>query len=144
MTLSFGGVSFTPDLVFPLTRSSEEEDPTYFDTVIMTHHDPNSLANECYVPVLSSAVLTWTLPDMRPGLVVADSRETSGARGQVKLQDGAPLTYTVAPNDTAASVATRFGMTVDDLFYLNPIRTTIIEYPMLQIGELLNVSKEDR
>ena len=144
MTLSFGGVSWTPDLVFPHTRSSTEEDPTYFDTVIMTHHDPNSLANQCYVPVLSSAVLTWTLPDMRPGLVVADTGETSGARGQVTLQDGAPLTYTVAPNDSAASVAARFGITVDDLFYLNPIRTTIIEYPMLQIGEVLNVSKEDR
>jgi hypothetical protein len=131
-------------LAFPLDPDFTDGDPTFLRTVLVKLYDPEAFADGCYVPVLSSAVLSWTLPDMRPGLVVVDSGKTGGATGEVTIVDGEPVSYTVAPNDMATEVAARFGITVDDLFYLNPVRTTFIKYPLLQLGEVLNISKSHR
>jgi LysM repeat protein len=49
-----------------------------------------------------------------------------------------PTSYTVARNDLAEDVAARFGMTADDLFYLNPFRFPSDE--ILRVGEELNLT----
>ena len=144
MNMSYGNLPIGAEQSFPLMTDFTDGDPSFLDTVLIAHHDFDAFTEGCYVSVLSSAILEWTLPDMRPGLVVADSGKTGGAYGDVTLVDGAPVNYTVAPNDVAAEVAARFGITMDDLFYLNPTRITIIDYPLLQIGEVLNVSKAHR
>lgn len=143
-TMDYGDPAQYVEPVFPLPEGFTDGDPTFLRTVLVKLFDPVAFEDGCYVSVLSSAVLAWTLPDMRPGLVVTDSGKTGGANGEVTLIDGAPVAYTVAPDDVAAEVAARLGITVDDLFYLNPTRTTIIEYPLFQVGEVLNVSKARR
>jgi hypothetical protein len=144
MNMSYGDLPTAPDQSFRLPSDFTGGDPSFLDSVLIAHHDFDAFQNGCYVSVLSSAVLTWTLPNMRPGLVVVDSGKTGGANGDVTLADGVPLTYTVAPNDVAEEVAARLGITRSDLFYLNPTRTTAVAFPMLQIGEVLNISKEHR
>jgi hypothetical protein len=143
MNMSYGNLPAETHHAFPLPKDFTDGDPRFLDTVIISHH-PEPFEDGCHVAILSSAVLAWTLPDMRPGLVVADAGTTGGAAGEVTLHEGAPLTYTVAPDDLATEVAARFGITVDDLFYLNPIRTTLIAHPLLQVGEVLNLSKTHR
>lgn len=41
-------------------------------------------------------------------------------RSRTAGRDGVPVSYTVAHNDIAEEVAARFGITVIELFYLNP------------------------
>jgi hypothetical protein len=141
MAMSYGTLEETHP-TYPLLKDFTHGDPSFLDTVIIVH--PAARVDGCVVPVLSSAILDWKLPDMRPGLVVSDSGKTGGAQGEITLLDATPLTYTVAADDLAPEVAARFGITVKDLFYLNPIRTTHIRYPLLQAGEVLNLSKTHR
>ncbi|MET4639743.1 LysM domain-containing protein [Mycetocola sp. 2940] len=142
MTLDYGNISEHPSLVFPVMSDFTRGDPSFLRTVLITLYDEVAFAKGCYISVLSSAVLTWTLPDMRPGLVVEDSGRTGGASGIVTIVDGEPRNYTVAPNDLIAEVTARLGITIDDLFYLNP--TTIAGSHMLQAGDVLNLSKAHR
>jgi hypothetical protein len=145
MTLSWGSPFEYADLIFPLYDDGfTDGDPSYLRSVLIEIYDGEAFAKGCYISVLSSAVLDWTLPDMRPGLEVVDKGKTGGANGEVTVVDGVPVSYTVAPNDIAAEVAARFNISIEDLFYLNPTRMTIIEYPLLQLGEELNVSKAHR
>lgn len=140
MNRSYGTLPAEAEQAFELPRG----DPSFLDTVIIAHHDPVAVENGCYVSVVASAILDWTIPDMRPGLVVVDSGKTGGATGDVALLDGSPLAYTVASGDLAAEVAARFGITVSDLFYLNPIRIARVRHPLLEAGEVLNLSKAHR
>ena len=144
MNVSYGNLPPGTHHDFPIMRDFTHGDPSFLDTVIISHYDPAAFERGCYVPVLASAILTWTLPDMRPGLLVVDSGRTGGANGDVAWSGGAPLTYTVAADDLAGEVAARFGITTSDLFYLNPTRTSFVPYPLLQFGEVLNLSKEHR
>ncbi|WP_411720021.1 hypothetical protein [Mycetocola sp.] len=140
MAVSYGHLAEThPN--FALLRDFTHGDPSFLDTVIITHRDPAAIDDGCVIPVLSSAVLTWTLPDMRPGLVVHDSGRTGGASGIVTIVDGEPRNYTVAPDDLIVEVTARLGITVDDLFYLNP--TTLGSHE-LRAGDVLNLSKAHR
>jgi len=70
--------------------------------------------------VEAAAPLTWTIPDFYPGLTLKDSGPTAYARGTVTYYGGQPASYAVWGNDNAQAVATRFGITLDQLFYLNP------------------------
>ncbi|TDP98517.1 hypothetical protein AXZ95_2416 [Leifsonia sp. 115AMFTsu3.1] len=70
--------------------------------------------------VEAAAPITWTIPDFYPGLTVKDSGPRPYARGTVSLYDGQPAAYAVWGNDNSQAVADRFGITQDQLFYLNP------------------------
>lgn len=142
MTLDYGNISQHPALVFPVMSDFTHGDPSFLRTVLIKLYDEAAFAEGCYISVLASAVLTWTLPDMRPGLVVEDSGRTGGASGIVTTVDGRPRTYTVAPDDLIAEVTARLGITISDLFYLNP--TTISGSHMLRAGDVLNLSKDHR
>ncbi|MET0480188.1 MAG: hypothetical protein ABWZ69_02410 [Mycetocola sp.] len=143
MTMSYGNLPAETQQAFPLPKDFTHGNPSFLDTVIISHFDPVASQNGCYVPILSSAILTWTLPDLRPGLVVADTGKTGGATGDVTFTGTDPLAYTVARNDLAAEVAARFGITVSDVFYLNPTRLNGTQ-SLLQTGEVLNLSKAHR
>ncbi|MET0855088.1 MAG: LysM domain-containing protein, partial [Microterricola sp.] len=144
MTMSYGNLPVGTHQQFPVLKDFTHGDPSFLDTVIISRRDPLAFQNGCYVSILASAILTWTIPDIRPGLVVVDSGWTGGATGDVTLLDGSPIAYTVASGDLAAEVAARFGITVSDLFYLNPIRIARVRYPLLEAGEVLNLSKAHR
>ena len=140
MGVSHSNLSPGDHHAFPFTRA----DPSFLETVIITTFDLEGAESGCYDPILASTILTWTLPDMRPGLVLVDSGKTGGANGDVTLLDGTPLAYTVAADDLAVEVAARFGITVEDLFYLNPTRRLTLADPGIEIGEVLNLSKAHR
>ena len=91
---------------------------------------------------VASAILDWKIPDMRPGLMIEDSGKTGGANGDVTLVDGEPVTYTITRDDLLPEIAARFGVTVDDLNYLNPTGSTSV--PPLWTGDTINLSKDHR
>jgi hypothetical protein len=70
--------------------------------------------------VLAAAPMAWSIPDFYPGLTVKDSGPRAYARGTVTSYNGQPASYTVWGNDNSQAVAVRFGITQDELFYLNP------------------------
>ncbi|MGO4595073.1 hypothetical protein AB4Z18_14755 [Leifsonia sp. 2TAF2] len=70
--------------------------------------------------VYAAAPITWTIPDFYPGLTLKDSGPRPFARGTVISYEGQPAGYTVWGNDNSQAVAARFGITLDQLFYLNP------------------------
>jgi LysM repeat protein len=60
----------------------------------------------------------------------------AGARGTVTVVSGAPSSYLVADGDNLSSIAARFGITLNDLMFLNPMDSM-----PLWAGQHLNLSK---
>ncbi|MDQ1580699.1 MAG: hypothetical protein QOD05_1474 [Microbacteriaceae bacterium] len=135
-------VSSAPTQSFSLAGVDDliRGDPSFLDSVLLTQPVPAAVNGECMRSVVASASLTWTMRDVRPNLHVSDSGSTTAARGTETMIDGAPASYDVATNDVMAVIATRFGISVDDLCYLNPMRGS---GPALA-GEMLNLSKKLR
>jgi hypothetical protein len=111
------------------------EDPAFLDDVIVTQ----GYTPECGYTVVAVAPLAWTLPVMRPDITPDDAGVTGGANGDVENADGELVSYGVVTNDVMAAVAARFGLSVDDLLYLNPLRTSGPEQTLVD-GETLNLS----
>jgi hypothetical protein len=142
---SFGSIaSFgqTPLMILPdLTRG----DPSFFRTAVITlYSDAARDQEDCLASIVATASLAWTMPDDRPDLVVTDSGSSVGAIGAVVSSSDGSLTYAVAAGDTLSNIAERFGITVDDLFYLNPARLPSPQNPTAFAGEVLNLSKAAR
>jgi hypothetical protein len=96
-----------------------DSDPTFFRTLAVISYP--ALAEGSEAPATAVAPLTWTFPRPRD-VSVADSGTTGGARGEVESDGSVPISYTVAPDDLIAEIAARFGLTVRDLLWLNPVR----------------------
>jgi hypothetical protein len=86
-------------------------DLSYFNSLEVVHEGGT---------VVAAAPLTWTIPDFYPGLRLVDSGPADFARGVVTDYQGRPASYAVWGNDNPAAVAKRFGITVNQLLYLNP------------------------
>ncbi|MBG6237188.1 hypothetical protein IWX78_000131 [Mycetocola sp. CAN_C7] len=142
LQFSYGNLLPGDTHIYPLAKELTRGDPSFLDTVLITGFDEQALVRGCHLSVLALAVLTWTSPDMRPGLVVSDSVKTGGAHGEVTRADGKFISYTVTHYDLLDEVAARFGITLDDVFHLNPARTPSPQKPTLDVGEDLNLSKD--
>ncbi|MFF2052630.1 LysM peptidoglycan-binding domain-containing protein [Leifsonia sp. NPDC058194] len=72
--------------------------------------------------VLAVNTVRWSVPVRQSNVHPADSGAIPGASGTVTAttSSGAPKTYLVSPGDAPAGVAQRFGISVQDLFWLNP------------------------
>jgi hypothetical protein len=135
------------ELVFPIGGSDGigQGDLSFIREVVVTRTPGGAAPDEaCPIPLVSHAPLVWTTPDLRPGLTVRDSGADTGAMGTVTLVDGEPGSYTVAQGDTIAAIAERFGLSQDDLFYLNPRRSPNPEDSTAFTGEMLNLSRTTR
>jgi LysM repeat protein len=122
-------------------------DPSWLDSLVMLDSgQPELDADGCRFPVALSADIEWTMPDVRPDLVVIDGAVAPNAAGEVTIDDGAPVSYIVAPNDTLNAVARRFGITAEELMFLNPARQNATATPRdeLVAGERLNLAKTRR
>ncbi|PPH26876.1 hypothetical protein [Rathayibacter sp. AY1F9] len=111
-------------------------DPTAIDQLVLTtrpQDDP-----DCSTRILAIADVQWNVQPQRSTLVARDAGPRAAARGEVSSTDGVLTSYAVARNDLAEDVAARFGMTADDLFYLNPFRFPSDE--ILRVGEELNLT----
>jgi hypothetical protein len=118
-------------------------DPSYLDTLILTLNAAEPRTG-CFSPVVALAPLTWTMPDLRPDIRVVDRGETGGASGWVTVDGDRPLSYTVAPDDLLPEIAARFGVSVDDLLYLNPTRSTPGLTRKAYVDEVFNLDRAAR
>lgn len=121
-------------------------DPSGIDQVILvtTPAEPFTADLDCLATVVARADIDWTFPPLRSHLAPLDSGATGGARGATEAIDGRPAAYTVAPNDLIEEVATRFGISVGDLFYLNDSRQPTAHQRTLRVGERLNLLLSNR
>ncbi|SMQ68454.1 LysM domain-containing protein [Agreia sp. VKM Ac-1783] len=135
-------------LVFPIGGSDGigQGDLSFIREVVLTRAPTGGTVDKaCPIPIVSHAPLVWNIPDMRPGLDVEDSGASAGAMGIVTLDsDDKPIAYTVAQGDTLSAIAQRFGIALDDLFYLNPRRSPNPEDAQAFTGEVLNLSRGNR
>ncbi|NQX27231.1 LysM peptidoglycan-binding domain-containing protein [Microbacteriaceae bacterium VKM Ac-2854] len=125
-----------------ISNASTGGDPSFVDSLALVRptDDP-----DCVARVVALAQLQWSMPDLRPDIVVADSGADDGANGAVAIgADGQPEAYTVAEGDDMASIAVRFGIGVDDLLYLNPARQPDPRDRTAHAGETLNLAKRLR
>lgn len=122
----------------------ETGDPTFLRTVYvganLGESSPTGLdGRPCLVTIVASGPIAWIEGPNRPWLDgLADDGPRTGARGAaVARADERAGTYGVVEADRAGDIAARFGITVDDLQYLNPngpeVRTG------LQPGQTLNL-----
>lgn len=99
-------------------------------------------SGSCYgQPVLSTAPITWSMQPLYPDLVVVDSGETGGAKGAVTLEGEVPVSYRVHQGDVLEEIAARFGITTDELVWLNPRRPNP---DIVYTEETLNLSPSRR
>ncbi|PPF14648.1 hypothetical protein C5C56_16290 [Rathayibacter sp. AY1D1] len=115
-------------------------DPTAIDQLVITTKPQND--SDCSMKIIAVADVQWSVKPQRSDLVAKDAGPRAAARGETTSTDGTPTSYTVARNDLAEDVAARFGMTADDLFYLNPFRFPSDE--ILRVGEKLNLAVATR
>ncbi|QNE37334.1 LysM peptidoglycan-binding domain-containing protein [Leifsonia shinshuensis] len=122
-----------------------EVDPTYLRTVIVRADADAGKSNPdgCVYPALAAAQLSWKLAPTHTGLAVSDHGTREHATGMTTMADGRPSTYTVARDDTLEAIESRFGITADDLDYLNPYNSAITT-PTLKYGTVYNLSPADR
>lgn len=135
----WAGVLYTGDFMMG--------DPGFLDEVVFTTGRDIANATEpidCLADVVGRGVIEWTFEPLRSDLLAVDSGATGGARGEVEVIEGQPVSYLVAGNDLIDEVAARFGITRDDLFYLNPTRMPAPMSETLHVGEVLNLSVERR
>ncbi|GAB3606233.1 hypothetical protein GCM10027413_16420 [Conyzicola nivalis] len=117
--------------------------PDFFDTLVITLNDANAPRTGCFYSVVATAPLVWTMPDLRPDIRVVDSGPTGGATGPVTENSNGLATYEVVAGDILDEIAARFGISVLDLFYLNPARGRG-QQRLAIAGEILNLDKAGR
>lgn len=98
----------------------------------------------CAEPVIGLARLEWDVPVTRPWLEPVDSGPADAARGGVLVEDGELLAYRTAAGDTWNAIAARFGITADDLSYLNPMRSGGSEPETAYAEQILNLDATNR
>lgn len=118
----------------------ETNDPTYMRSAVIW--GPISGANIGLGSVVATAPLTWDLPNMNPGLLVVDNGYADGAHGSVSAAaDGSPASYRIAAGDTPDGITSRFGITENELEWLNPDRDPNNLY---DADAIINLSRENR
>ncbi|MBF4635691.1 LysM peptidoglycan-binding domain-containing protein [Agreia pratensis] len=144
--LSFGDIDSTGSDPHFLPPDLGQGDPTFFGSAVLTQFsEVDREKNDCAATVIAAAPIAWTLSPRRPDLKVTDTGKTAGASGVVAVDgSGATVSYTVARGDTLSNIADRFGISVDDIFYLNPTRLRGPQDPTAYTGEVLNLSVADR
>jgi hypothetical protein len=131
-----GTISAKPRQAVDLQDSSPQtfSDLSYMKALAIWPQDMGCVASK-----VSAGTITWHLPAGIKSLAKTNLEQRPAARGDVTLQDGRPVRYTVAANDQIAAVAARFDLTVNELLYLNPLRDRGSDQ-QLYAGETLNLN----
>lgn len=121
-------------------------DPTFFDAVVIVRPPASDEERAtCLQWVVGFANLEWSLAPRYPDLELTDRGPIDGATGEVTEERGVPAAYLVAEGDVYEVVADRFGLTLDELMYLNPTRTGNGQDPMIvYTDETLNLDPTQR
>lgn len=143
-----GQVTWTKDIDAPagVGLSQAGAFPDWLHTVVLVpaaSTDGQSDADRPWVgTVLALGTLQWNLPQPYPELRVTAGAERPGAYGAVSDRDGRPATYRVVQGDETATVVERFGITQDELQWLNP--TLTLTGSQLYEGSALNLDPAAR
>lgn len=91
--------------------------------------------------VLAVSTLSWSIPTRQTNVHPSDGGTRAFASGTVTAttSTGAPKRYLIAPGDVIATVAQRFGISVDDLIWLNPNLEVFGNEQYLYEGTTLNL-----
>ncbi|WP_166791787.1 LysM peptidoglycan-binding domain-containing protein [Cryobacterium frigoriphilum] len=117
-------------------RDAARGDPSYYLTAVITARAPGTTdPHGCVLTPRAVGTITWDVPDTRPGLLAVDTGDRFGADGATATAAGIPVSYQAVAGDTLNDIADRFGITVDDLGFLNPLTSR-----QLQPGDDLNLS----
>ncbi len=111
-------VTVSPTLRFPPLEATRG-DVSYMGVLLLKTADQDTF---CEPSRMGVAHLHWTRPAALTGLCAVDSGLALAAAGTTTLRHGRPIAYTVAADDQLADVAGRFGLTPDEVLYLNPRR----------------------
>lgn len=143
-----GQVTWTKDTDVPagVGLSQAGAYPDWLHAVVLVpaaSADGQSDADRPWVgTVLALGTLRWNLPQPYPDLKVTAGKDRPGAYGAVSNRAGRPATYRVAQGDETATVAERFGITQDELQWLNP--TLTLTGSRLYEGSALNLDPAAR
>ena len=121
-------------------------DPSFFQTFLFMQYPAAApaLTRGCQQPIVALTTIHWTMKSSYPSLAVHDSGATPGALGPVKTVDGEPYSYKTIQGDTWQGIAHRFGLTPDELRYLNPIRHPDAVVAEAYTDQVLNLSPSNR
>ncbi|MCA5923804.1 LysM peptidoglycan-binding domain-containing protein [Curtobacterium oceanosedimentum] len=128
-----------PPRSFTMTESGGR--PDYLRSVVLV---PTSVPDEDPAErpwvgsVLAAADLEWNLPDPYPDMRVTVGKDRPGAYGTVADVEGRPADYRVAHGDELSTVAERFGITQEQVLWLNPYADPRDDDWLLE-GSLLNI-----
>jgi hypothetical protein len=125
--------------------SAAGRDPSYLRSVVLVPlvADDATSTPSWANHVLAVAPLTWKVGPEYPDLHVTVGKSVPGAYGIVTNNAaGVPSVYLVAHGDEARVVAKRFGITVDQLEWMNP--TVYRQDDWLFEGTTLNLDPADR
>ena len=136
----------TPAEVIAIDQPEYSGDPSFFRTVAIVQYPDSGPPNgACMQPTQAIATLTWTMPKFYPDLKVVDSGAGPGAIGTTgETVTGDVSTYTTHKGDAWSAIAARFGISQDELTYLNPLRPSGYEPNAAYTDEVLNLSRENR
>jgi hypothetical protein len=118
--------------------------PAYLGTLV-TYSSATSTAG---VPtelgpnkVLAVNAVHWSIPVRQSNVRPVDKGARAFASGAVtaKTASGAPKRYLIAPGDITSVVATRFGISIEDLIWLNPNLQVFGDQQYLYKGTTLNL-----
>ena len=124
-----------------------EDRPGYL-TSLVTY---SSVASGDNVPVelgpnkvLAVNTVSWHIPVRQSNVHPVDGGARTYAAGTVtaKTSTGAPRSYRVAPNDITSVVAERFGISVEDLIWLNAGLQVFGDQQYLYEGTTLNLDPD--
>ena len=138
-TRGYGPTFGLPTLApMPLATGEVTRDMTFLTSVSIL----DTYTNDCNGwPVLSTTSITWSMQPLYPNLVVTDSGDTGGALGIPTLEGTTAVAYTVHQGDVLEEIAARFGLTTDQLRWLNPRRSN---QAIVYKDETLNLSPARR
>lgn len=145
---AIGQVTWTKDTNAPagVGLSQAGQYPDWLHVVVLvpaSSPEGQSDADRPWVgTVLALGTLQWKLPQPYPDLRVTAGADRPGAYGAVSDRDGRPATYRVVQGDETATVAERFGITQDELQWLNP--TLTLTGSELYEGSALNLDPAAR
>ncbi|WP_104197388.1 LysM domain-containing protein [Cryobacterium sp. M15] len=116
-------------------RDFSRGDPSYYLTAVITASTPATTDPDgCVLTPRAVGTITWEVPDTRPGLLAVDTGARFGAGGATATAGASPISYRAVAGDTLNDIADRFGITPDDLGFLNPLTSR-----QLQPGDDLNL-----
>jgi len=124
-----------------------EGQPSYLGTLVTYSSAPSGDGIPVELgpdKVLAVNTVSWNIPVRQSNVHPVDGGARAYASGAVTATtaDGAPKQYVVAPGDITSVVAQRFGISIDDLIWLNANLEVFGDQQYLYEGTTLNLDPD--